>query len=144
MFDWLRRPGRSDGPTKPKSCCGDEEPWGWDEYMEWKSFMLRELGYQVEWRMAGAAWFRVVSPHRDIPYRPLVWAEAKVYPEPSEYGIEHGRISKLTIATLYRPCGDCCGVEERLFHFDRGLAMNRLTENRRAKILYADTLRELN
>lgn len=112
--------------------------------MEWKCFLLRELGYRVEWRLAGATWFRVVSPHRDIPYRPLVWADAKVYPEPSEYGIEHGRIAKLVIATLYRPAPDCCGAEDVLYRYDRELELNRLMENRRAMRLYFDLLRELN
>ncbi len=112
--------------------------------MNCETIKLTALGYRVEWRLASRHWVWVVSPQRDIPYRPLVWAEAKVFWVPSQFGIVGGRISKLRIMTLYRPCPDCCGAEEVLFRYDRGLELDRLGENRRAMRLYSDLLRELN
>lgn len=49
------------------------------------------------------------------------WCQAKVYDTPSVFGIDEGRVSKLTIATN----SQWEGMESAIYHYDRGLDFDK-------------------
>ncbi len=61
------------------------------------------------------------------------WCQAKVYDEPSEFGIENGRISKLTIAK--GPAWE--GMSKTIYNYSRGLDFDETPNGLLQKVLLA-------
>lgn len=56
------------------------------------------------------------------------WVQAKVYDQPSKFGVFNGRVSKLAIAkTAYRN-SNANFFEQLDYHYDRGLDFDNLPE----------------
>lgn len=53
------------------------------------------------------------------------WVQAKVYSEPSSFGVDDSRISKLCIA----PGRDFKGLDEAIYNYDRGLDFDNTTSD---------------
>lgn len=143
MFSWFKARTKGVQPVEPSRLTDEGEIWDWDDRMDGHAAKLATLGYRLDRRLSWVPWVWVVSPESETPYRPLVWAEALVFLVPSQFGIEGGRITKLSIKTYSEHGPDCCGAEEMLFRFDGGLKVNRLAGNQRAMTLYRDVMREL-
>lgn len=76
-------------------------------------------------------------------------AGALVFQDPSEFGLERGRISKLWIARHHRPtCRELYFKESAdshtLYNFDRGLDINRLATDKAAAKMYRTLVDILN
>lgn len=120
----------------------------WKAYKRAKAVRFVELNYSVAWYPDGSNWMDVFVPERPYAHRPEVRADVKFFREPSQHGIDGGRISKLTIATrtvdpLAQVLGKPFEKVEVLYNFDRGLDIDRLHESPRARRLYQVVMREL-
>jgi hypothetical protein len=75
---------------------------------------------------------KILSPHDQTGWITCIiagrWVQAKVYDEPSTYGVNNCRVSKLTIGkTQYRdPSQDF--FDQMDYNYDRGLDFNNLTD----------------
>ena len=125
-----------------------EELEQWKVYKKQKALAFVELGYSVAWYPDGDNWMGVYTPERRHARTPELKATAKFFRETSRYGIDSGRISKLTIQLrsedlIAKVAGAPFEEVETLFNYDRGLDIDRLDENPRARELYDHVLREL-
>lgn len=140
--------------TIPPGGAGNEEPdrWNlddWAAYKKQKAHAFVERGYSVEWSPDVYAWMSVYLPERHERNRPQVLAEAKFFMEPSHYGIDGGKISKLSITTcrtnlMAKVLGRDSETMHVIYNYDRGLDVDRLSTSREAKRLYNAVLEELN
>lgn len=120
----------------------------WKAYKRTKAKRFVELNYSVAWYPDGTNWMDVFIPERHHAKQPEMRAEVKFFGEPSKYGINGGRISKLTIQTrtedlLAKVVGKPYEKIETLFNYDRGPDIDRLHENSRARKLYDHVFQEL-
>lgn len=120
----------------------------WKTFKRGKARRFVDLNYSVAWYPDGTNWMDVYIPERHHAKQPELRAVVKFYREPSKYGIDGGRISKLTIQTrsedlLAKAVGQPYEKIETLFNYDRGPDIDRLNENPKARKLYAIVLREL-
>lgn len=70
---------------------------------------------------------KILDPHDSTGWITAIiadrWVQAKVYDEPSDYGVNNGRVSKLSIGkTSERRPGPF--FEQMIYHYDRGLDFN--------------------
>jgi len=56
------------------------------------------------------------------------WIEAKVYDEPSTYGVNNGRVSKLSIAKTHNRDMSSNYIDQLDYNYDRGLDFSNLDE----------------
>jgi hypothetical protein len=69
---------------------------------------------------------------------------AKVYDEPSEFGINDGRVSKLSICKGDKFENDLTYFQQLDYHYDRGLDINRFDmRKKKDKTLFNNILNEL-
>lgn len=120
----------------------------WKAYKREKAKRFIEQNYSVAWYPDGSNWMDIFTPERHHARQPELRAIAKFYRDPSAYGIDGGRISKLTILTtsediLAKAVGRPYETIEVLFNYDRGPDVNRLARNARARRLYDTVLQEL-
>jgi hypothetical protein len=120
----------------------------WKAYKRAKAKRFVELNYSVAWYPDGTNWMDIYIPERHHAKQPELRAEVKFFSEPSKYGINGGRISKLTIQTrtedlLSKAVGRPYEKIETLFNYDRGPDIDRLDENPKARKLYEHVLAEL-
>lgn len=121
----------------------------WKRYKQKKALAFVERGYSVGWYPDGDGWISVYHPERWHARAPELRADIKVFGRASEYGIDGGMVSKLTIAErrtdilrkLLGPGGETGRV---LYNYDRGLEVDRLDESPAATTLYRAILDELN
>lgn len=129
-------PGNTDQQNENDSEC-------WAAYRHRKVMRLLDRGYTVDpWTSCGH-WLQVVAFSDDYT-RPRFIATVKFFYQPSSFGIDGGRISKLGIQTIEEgsPCRFRPG--EFLFSFERGLDIDRLDERFDAKRFYDSLIEELN
>jgi len=120
----------------------------WKAYKRAKAGRFVELNYSVAWYPDGSNWMDVFVPERPHAQRPELRAEVKFYREPSQNGIEGGRISKLTITTrtedpLARVLGKPFETVKILYNYDRGLDVDQMDKSPRARRLFQIVKREL-
>lgn len=123
----------------------------WKAYKRTKAHAFVERGYSVSWYPDGHGWMSVYLPERHHAGTPEIRAEAKFYSEPSQFGIEGGKISKLSILTTKTDVlldvlslGKQGTRTETLYNYDRGLEVDHLHTNPQARALYDAILEELN
>ena len=129
-----------------------EDHWNlddWVAYKKKKAHAFIDRGYSVEWYPDAYAWMSVYLPERFESRRPQVLAAAKFYMEPSGFGIDGGKISKLSITAtrtdlLAQVAGRVFEKVQVLYNYDRGLDVDRLAANREAVRLYRAVMDELN
>jgi hypothetical protein len=82
---------------------------------------------------------KVLSPHDSTGWITCLieghWVQAKVYDEPSSYGINNGRVSKLAISkTMKRNAGqDFFG--QMCYNYDRGLDFDETADGLLDKVV---------
>lgn len=121
----------------------------WIEYKTEKAVEFVRGGYSVEWLPDGSNWICVYKPGCEVDETPEFRAHAKFYMEPSKYGIDNGRISKLCIQQIRRSLPEIMGGKGTrpvwtLYNYDRGLDVDLLDESPPARELYEAVLRVLN
>lgn len=127
-----------------------------DEYdAEWRAYKLDKAmtmvlyEYSVEWTPIDANWMTVYTPGCPLEERSELRAAAKFYMDPSKYGIDGGRISKLYIqevdhSLLETLLGQPAAKRRTVFAYDRGPDFNHLDEHPAAQTLHNLLLQELN
>ncbi len=126
-----------------------EQLSAWLDYKQRKAVAFVERGYSVSWSRDPDNWMDVFVPERHHAQAPEVRASIKFFGSPSEYGIDGGMVSKLTIQRrttdlLARVLGQPWERVETLFNYDRGPDIDRLREDATAHRIYHDVLEELN
>ena len=106
-------------------------------------------GYSVEWQSDATNWLCVYKPGCPVEERPEFRAHAKFYMEPSRYGIDNGRISKLLLQQIRPTLPEILGGKGSqpvwtLYNYDRGLDVDILDESPPARELYETVLSVLN
>ena len=93
----------------------------------------------------------IYLPERHHAKAPELRAEVTIYPEPSQFGIHGGKVSKLTIVTSTTDVlvevlthGTHGTHRDILYNYDRGLYIDHLSSNKKAHELYQAVLEELN
>lgn len=81
----------------------------------------------------------ILKPHDQSGWITAViegrWVEAKVYDEPSCYGIDFGRISKIAIGKTDHRNPNANFFEQMCFNYDRGLDFDEIEPELLAKII---------
>lgn len=126
-----------------------EELADWTRYKKQKALRFVELGYSVAWYPDGDNWMDVYTPERMHAHEPEIRASVKFFSDPSQYGIDRGKISKLTIQArevdlMAKALGRPYETVVSLFNYDRGLDVDCLYEKPAAMTLYEDVVRRLN
>ena len=116
----------------------------WLAYKVDKAVSLVQCGYSVEWRPNDDNWITAFVMDNATYGGPRLRACAKFFEEPSKYGIDEGRVSKLCIDELVTERNPDDWRVNCLYNYDRGLDVDRLDQNYKAKRLYEDILRILN
>lgn len=111
----------------------------WIEYRLKKAQALRAHGYFVELPARQQYWMNITQIGQRLMLVPILQASAKIYPEASEFGIDNGRISKLSIRELQLD-----GKYIEVFGYDRGHYRDELESTTPARALYEKILKELN
>lgn len=129
--------------------CGPFDPRAWAEYKRRKAIAFVTRGYSVEWVPDADNWMGIYTPQRSDPDRPEVRADVKFFRDPSEYGINQGRISKLSIHArttdlMQQIMGRPAEKIAVLYNYDRGLDVDRMSRNRESRALFSAVLEELN
>ena len=125
-----------------------EELEQWKQYKKQKALKFVEEGYSVEWYPDGNGWMDVYTPERGHACQPEIRASVKFFAEPSQFGMNKGRISKLSIQVrsvdlIAKVAGHPYETVDTLFNYDRGGDVDRLKENLQAKRLYDIVVGEL-
>ena len=120
----------------------------WKAYKRERAKRFVELNCSVAWYPDGSNWMDVFIPERHHMNQPELRAAVKFFREPSRYGIEDGRISKLTIQSRRETLTDMLAGRsyegiETFYNYDRGLDVDRLDAHPGARRLYKHVLREL-
>lgn len=75
---------------------------------------------------------KIITPHSEHGWITSVingrWVQAKVYDEPSSYGINGGRVSKLCIGKTDSRDPSKDFFKQMAFNYDRGLDFNNLPD----------------
>ena len=143
--------------TKKRHTGFEDEGIHWEgtrkELDEWKEYKMQRAhefvsrGYSVAWCPDGDNWMDVYHPQRHHVKEPELRASVKFFREPSKFGMDGGRISKLTIQTRdvdpwEKVLGRSYETVETVFNYDRGTDVNRLPYDARARKLY-DVVQEI-
>lgn len=126
-----------------------EELESWKRQIQRKAIEFVENGYSVAWYPDGYNWMDVYVPERWYARQPELRASLKFFNEPSNFGIDGGCISKLTIQLRHQdPIAQFRGRPHEqvvtLFNYDRGLEIDRLSAHADARHLYDLVVRLLN
>ncbi|MCC6678621.1 MAG: hypothetical protein IT436_15920 [Phycisphaerales bacterium] len=126
-----------------------EELEAWKQYKQRKALAFVGHGYSVSWYPDGDAWMEVYLPERHHAETPEILADIKFFRDPSSFGIDGGRVSKLCITrrrtdVVKQAMGRPYERVEDLFNYDRGPDTDRLRKSVEARKLYQIVLRELN
>lgn len=121
----------------------------WKEHKREKAIAFVQRGYSVEWSPDGAPRMSVYLPQRHYAREPELRAEVQAYRDPSHFGIDGGRISKLLIRRtrvdiLAQAIGAPYETVEVFYNYDRGPDLDRLATDALARRLFDDVVRELN
>jgi len=125
-----------------------EELERWKKYKKQKALRFVQEGYSVEWYPNGDCFIGVYTPERAYANQPEIKADVKFFMKPSEFGINKGKISKLSILVIRRDIiakvqGKPYETVDILFNYDRGADVNKLRNNPQARKLYDIVLQEL-
>lgn len=121
----------------------------WAAYKKQKAHAFVARGYSVEWSPDADHWMDVYLPERRERRRPEIRAGVKFFQDPSPFGIDNGKISKLAIESRHtdliaRVMGKPYETIRVLYCYDRGLDVDKLSSNREAQRLYRAVVDELN
>lgn len=121
----------------------------WKEYKRQKAMKFVQRGYSVEWTPDGYGFMAVYLPERHYAKKPEIRATVRFFDQPSKYGIDRGKISKLTIQlrrtdVLKAAIGAPHERIETLYNYDRGEDVDRLNESHVARRLFDAIYDELN
>ncbi len=121
----------------------------WKDYKRRKAITFVSRGYSVSWYPDGDNTMDVYTPERWYAKEPELRAMIKFFNEPSQYGIDHGKISKLAIQVrsvdvLAKVVGRPHETITTLFNYDRGDDIDRLHDHAGARALCDLVLTELN
>lgn len=89
-------------------------------------------------------WIHVHTPNHAPVAQHRLHASIKLFHEPSRFGINQGRISKLTIWQSHEESMQTVPRSLTLFSYDRGTDVNMLNKNTAAKDFYDQILTFLN
>lgn len=82
---------------------------------------------------------KIITPHSEHGWITAVingrWVQAKVYDEPSSYGINGGRVSKLCIGKTDKRDPSKDFFKQMAYNYDRGLDFSNLPEDVLEKIV---------
>lgn len=82
---------------------------------------------------------KILEPHNEYGWITAIiegrWVQAKVYDEPSDYGINNGRVSKCAIGKTDTRDPFKNFFDQMDFNYDRGLDFDNLPEGVLAKIV---------
>lgn len=121
----------------------------WKAYKKVKAIAFVERGYSVEWYPDGHNAMTISVPERWYAGAPETAASVYFFRDPSKFGINGGKISKLFIREvrptlseklLIAPINDV----RVLYNYDRGPDVDLLHTSTVARRLYDDVLAELN
>ncbi len=126
-----------------------DELEAWKQYKREKALKFIQRGYSVEWSPDGHGVMAVYLPERHYAEKPEVRADIKFFSEPSKFGIQGGKVSKLSIHVrrsdiLLKVLGGEHDAVETLYNFDRGQDVDRLNELTEARRLFDAIYDELN
>lgn len=120
----------------------------WNTYRQQRIEALQQQGYLVRPLALDDTWLNVgaiESPTAES----YLGSQVQFFQEPSRFGIDEGRISKLSIARYERPTCRQLFLRSRpepteLYNFDRGLDYDRLKDDDAARQFYQDLIDVLN
>lgn len=82
---------------------------------------------------------KILEPHNEYGWITAIiegrWVQAKVYNEPSTYGIYNGRVSKLAIGKTDKRDERKNFFDQMAYNYDRGLDFNRIPKKLLDKIV---------
>lgn len=82
---------------------------------------------------------KILEPHSQTGWITAIvegrWVQAKVYDEPSEYGLWKGRVSKLAVGFSEERNPNENFFDQMCYHYDRGLDFNRAPKGLVRKIV---------
>ena len=121
----------------------------WKTYKHKKAIRFVERGYSVAWFPDADNWMDIFLPERRHSHEPELRAAVSFFSEPSQFGINGGRISKLDIReTRTNIVRQVMGYKGKriniVYNYDRGSDVDRLHKEGRARRLYDAILEELN
>lgn len=108
----------------------------WKHYKRRTALALVARGYSVEWYPDGTNRIDVYVPERLNAGTPEVRARVQFYMEPSRFGINGGRISRLRILELNSSAIERSTRAETVFCYDRNGQFDHLFEHPVALELY--------
>ncbi|MGH7133354.1 MAG: DUF7678 domain-containing protein [Phycisphaerales bacterium] len=124
------------------------EPTPWNMYKQDRVNAIEERGYTVRDNDPRDNWVQVgrFGPEQANSY---LSASVQFFQEPSHYGINDGRISRMDIRRYHRPT--CRELFDRVksrgtavFAYDRGDDIDRLSLDKQAEKFYKDLIDLLN
>ena len=74
-----------------------EELEAWKAHKKAMAIRFVERGYSVAWTNDGDGYLEIYVPERQFAGFPELRASVKFFGKPSQYGIDQGRVSKLTM-----------------------------------------------
>lgn len=84
---------------------------------------------------------KIIEPHNETGWVTAIieghWVQAKVYDEPSSYGVNEGRVSKIAISKTANRNPNEDFFNQICFNYDRGLDFDRAPERLVSKIIIA-------
>lgn len=121
----------------------------WTAYMKRQAERIRDHGYAARWNSRDGEWLEIAYREPAMPGQSVLHASVKFFMEPSEYGIEGGRVSKLMVRRHTSDLlGEVLGQPRRpatiLYSYDRGLDTDDLEEDRAAYNFFRAILDALN
>lgn len=84
-------------------------------------------------------WMKVLEAHSKTGWITAIiqdhWVQAKVYDEPSTYGVNNGRVSKIAVSKTNSRNPEKPFFEQLCFNYDRGLDFDKSPEGLIEKII---------
>lgn len=119
----------------------------WIAYKHIKAAMLQQQGYEVRGGAARDHWLNVGAAGATPDH--FYHANVQFYQEPSRYGIDDGKVSRLWIARYEVPTWIDVFHSNRpghsvVYNFDRGEDVDSLKQHSKAKELYQALIELLN
>jgi len=119
----------------------------WINYKRERAIEFINKGYSVSWVPDPTNYMSIFTSPK-LGKSEYIIGDAVFFPQPSQYGIDEGAVSKLTILKYDGGLESLVlGVRpkaEILFNYDRGHDINRLSQSKSAQNLYDDMISVLN
>jgi hypothetical protein len=121
----------------------------WVAYKKRQAERIRDHGYAARWSSHDGEWLEIAYREPALPGQSVLHASVKFFMEPSEYGIDGGRVSKLMVRRhrsdlLAEVLGQPRRPAAILYSYDRGLDTDDLDDDRAARNFFQAILDVLN